>query len=230
MKKIFKVFGLLLVICLFVCACGKNGENGENGSGESKEEAKNKVIEGKLSATEEGFFKGEFNEQTIVLKVTNGNKNPVYVNVAFEMYNAEEVMMYNKDVYVRVGANASAYAVFIKDSEDEEFASYKYELKNMNEELKDYGSILSGITYTFNDNGRHITVSYTNDGKRTTNVYGYVLYYKNNALVAVVEANYFNLMPTSTKEVEVRYPIRTVTSKIQFDRFEVVLNEVSTEL
>jgi ABC-type glycerol-3-phosphate transport system substrate-binding protein len=229
MKKIIKVFGLMLIICLFVSGCGKDN-NGENGEGSTSKENAQKQVEGKLSATEVGFFNGEFKEKTVVLKIENGNKKPVYVNVSFEMYDEAGTMLYNKEVYVRVGANNSAYAVAIQDAEEPTFASYKYTLKNMDETLEDYEKIYNGIKYTYNDNGRHVTVTYTNDGKRTTTVYGLVMYYKNNNLVAVVEATEYNLMPTSVRDVEVRYPIETVTKKISFDRFEVVLNEVSTEL
>ena len=229
MKKLIKVFGLLLVICLVVCGCGKDGEEEGKNSETAKEKA-NKVVEGNLSATEVGFFNGEFKEKTVVLKIDNNNKKPVYVNVSFEMYDAEGNMLYNKEVYVRVGANNSAYAVAIQDQEEDTFVSYKYTLKNMDEELDSYEKIYSNIAYTYNDNGRHINVTYTNNGKRTTTVYGLVLYYKNNNLVAVVEANEYNLMPTSTREVEARYPVESSTKKIAFDRFEFVLNEVSTEL
>ena len=229
MKKLFKIFGLVLIICLVVCGCGKDNK-GEEGEGGSSKENAQKQVEGKLTATEVGFFNGEFKERTVVLKVENGNKKPVYVNVSFEMYDDAGNMLYNKEIYVRVGANSSAYAVAIRDAEEADFTSYKYTLKNMDETLDDYEKIYSGINYTYNDNGRHVTVTYTNNGKRTTTVYGLVMYYKKNNLVAVVEATEYNLMPTSTRDVEVRYPIETVTKKISFDRFEVVLNEVSTEL
>ncbi len=232
MKKIIKLFSVILICLLMICGCkDKPVEEDPNNDPAQPPIDNNQTDLSKNIVTNElALFNGEFNDRTIVLKVQNNNTKPVYLNYSFEVYDKNKQKLYNKEVYVRVGAKDSAYVVAIQDLEEKSFESYSYNMTVLKDELEEYGNIKHGIKSDFKDNGKEIIVSLSNTGTRTTTVYGWLLFYNNNKLVAVKEVISYNLIPYKTDNISVSYPIKTITTKIPFDKVYFEVNEVSTEL
>ncbi len=226
MKKILKLFSLMLITCLIFTGCEKD----EDPNPETPIVDENEQVEKKIHTTEVSMFNGEFNDKYVVLKVQNDNDKPVYLNYSFEMFDKNKIKLYNKEVYVRVGSKDSAYVVAIQDLEEKSFNSYTYTMKVQKDKLEDYDLIKSNIKVDYSNNGKEIIVNLNNIGNRTTTAYALVFFYKNNSLVAVKDATSYNLVPYKVDNISVSYPIKTIKEKISFDKVQVVLNEVSTEL
>lgn len=226
MKKYIKLFSLLLITCLIISGCTKD----EEPLPEKPVGNENEKVEEKIHTSEVSMFNGEFNDKYVVLKVQNDNDKPVYLNYSFEMFDKNKVKLYNKEVYVRVGSKDSAYVVAVQDLEESSFDSYTYTMKVQKDKLEDYENIKNNVKVDYTNNGKEISVSFNNVGNRTTTVYGLVFFYKNNTLVAVKEATSYNLVPYKVDNISVSYPIKTIKEKISFDKVQVVINEVSTEL
>lgn len=233
MKRLLKVFSIVLICLLVVCGCNDELEGEEFNLIEKEKEPiidQNTDLEKLIATNEVAFFNGEFNDKTIVLKVQNNNSRPVYLNYSFEVFDKSKTKLYNKEVYVRVGSNNVAYVIAIQDLEESTFDSYTYKMTVLKDKLENYDSIKSGIKSDYSDNGKSITATFTNNGNRTTTVYGWLFFYKDNKIVAVKDATSYNLTPSKTNNVKVDYPIKTVKKKIPFDRVNLIVNEVSTEL
>ena len=226
MKKFIKVICLVLICGLMLCACKEEKLPVE----EPKEEDKNVQIEKNIKNSEVRLFYGEFNDRTVVLKVQNNNNKPVYLNYSFEMYDSSMNKLFNKEVYVRVGRNDSAYVVAIQDLEEPTFNSYSYKMSVLDEELVDYDDIKRGVKVSYRNDVSKLITTFENKGNRTTTAYGLFLFYKNNSLVAVKDAISYNLVPYNTEDVIVEYPLMKIDKRIDFDSIELVVNEVSTEL
>ena len=80
------------------------------------------------------------------------------------------------------------------------------------------------------DNKKNLIVTVNNVGKKTTTAYDLLLFYKNGSLVAVKDVISYNIIPYKIDNIEVDYPILKVNQRISYDRIELVVNEVSTEL
>lgn len=225
MKKIIKISCLLFVFLFVVCACKNDGEVVEEKPIETETSE-----EKKITTSEVRLFNGEFNDKTVVLKVQNDNDKPVYLNYSFEMYDKNKTKLYNKEVYVRVGKKDSAYVVAAQDLEEPSFDSYSYKMNVLKEELLDYDLIKSNIKISYQDSKKNLIVTVNNVGNRTTTAYGLLLFYKNGSLVAVKDVISYNIIPYKIDNIEVDYPILKVNQRIDYDRIELVVNEVSTEL
>ena len=228
MKKIIKLF-FVIIFCLFVIT----GCNDDVVPDDNKEENKTSEYDNynkNIGIVSLGKYEGEFGYKFAIYKINNENIIPLYVNLSFQLYNSNKVMLYNRDMTVRVGANTSAYAIVRQDIDEDPFDSIGYTYEVRKEELKDYFAAYSSIRVSGIDTGKNIKVNISNQGNRTISAYGLVFFYKGGTIVEVLEANYINLMPTGVQEVIVDYPLKKANTKISFDKFEVVLNEVGTEL
>ena len=229
MKRLFKI-SLLLVVC-FMLVVGCKKKPVEDPVEEPtpvdniKEELNKKVVIEDL-----GVFDGELGERDGLLKITNNNDVAVYVRVSLEMLDSNKNVINTKEKYVRVGKNNSAYVVIRQEYDEAKYASYTYTSEIDEEKIEDYDSIFKKIDISYKETSDNIVVSVINKGNRTTTVYGLLIFYKNNKIVAVSEATEYNLMHTSTRNIEVRYPLEKIGKKISYDRIYLVLNEVSTEL
>ena len=226
MKKIIKISCLLLVFLFIVCAC----KNEDEVVDEPPVEKETNNLEKKITTNEVRLFNGEFNDRTVVLKVQNENDKPVYLHYSFEMYDKNKTKLYNKEVYIRVGKKDSAYVVSAQDLEEPSFDSYSYQMNVLDDELLDYDLIKSNIKISYQDNKKNLIVTVNNVGKKTTTAYGLLLFYKNGSLVAVKDVISYNIIPYKIDNIEVDYPILKVNQRISYDRIELVVNEVSTEL
>jgi uncharacterized protein YcfL len=228
MKKYLKLFSLFLIIGLVLCGCAKDEEEVTELDNPPVVEENN--LEKNITTSEVSMFTGEFSDKCVVLMSKNDNDKPVYINYSFEMFDKNKRKLYNKEVYVRVGSKDSAYVVAIQDLEEESFDSYSYTFKVLEDKLNDYDIIKNGIKTEYKDTGKNIVVTFNNIGKRTTTAYGLVFFYKNNKLVAVKNVESYYLVPYKIDNIDVTYPIKTVSERILFDRVDFILNEVSTEL
>ena len=226
MKKFIKVLSLFLIVGVLLCGC----DNEEKKVEENKPQEVETNYEKNITTTEVSMFTGEFGDKYVVLKSTNNNDIPVYINYSFEMFDSNKEKMYNKEVLVRVGSHDVAYVVAIQDLEEKSFDSYTYTYKVLDDKLEGYDLIKNGVKLESKNTGSKVVVTFNNTGNRTTTAYAYVFFYKNNKLVAVKDAISYNLVPFKIDNVDVDYPIKTVNEKISFDKIAVVLNEVSTEL
>jgi uncharacterized protein YcfL len=234
MKRILKLFSIVLIVILLLGGCEKEEEknNNENkvDNTKIKEEQEKINLLDNIVTKKVAFFNGEFNDKTIILEAKNNNNRPLYLHYSFEVYDKSKVKLFNKEVIVRVGSNSSAYVVAVQDLEESSFDYYSYKVDILNDKLDDYNSIKREIKSGFNDNGKEIVVSFNNTGIRTTTVYGLLFFYKNNNIVAIKNVKSYNLMPYQTNYIKVSYPIRKINKKISFDTVKLVVNEVSTEL
>ena len=227
MKKFIKVISLLFILVFVVCACKKNEEVPKE---EKPVETDTSKEEDKITTSEVRMFNGEFNDKYVVLKVQNDNDKPVYLHYSFEMYDKNKSKLYNKEVYVRVGKKDSAYVVAAQDLEEPSFDSYSYKMDVLKDELTDYDNIKGNIKISHQDTGKNLIVTINNVGNRTTTAYGLLLFYKSGALVAVKDVVSYNIIPYKIDNIEVYYPLLKVNQRISYDRIELVVNEVSTEL
>lgn len=230
MKKLFKLVSVLLICLFVVCGCKDKPAPEEPGGDTPNPDNTEVELEKNIKTNEVGFFNGEFNDKTIVLRVENNNNKPVYLNYSFEVFDKNKEKLYNKEVYVRVGSMNGAYVVAIQDLEEKSFDSYTYKMTVLKEDLDDYDEIKQGIKSEYTNNGKEIVVSFNNTGIRTTTVYGWLFFYRNNSLVAVKEVTSYNLIPYKVDNISVSYPIKTIGNLIQFDKVQLITNEVSTEL
>ena len=226
MKKFIKVLSIIFLFSFVICACKNEEEPPIEEPPEKTESTELKNIK----TTEVRMFNGEFNDKTVVLKVNNDNTKQLYLQYSFEMYDKNKIKLYNKEVFVRVGKKDSAYVVAIQDQEESSFESYSYSVTVLDDELVDYDIIKYNIKSSYQDNGKTIIATLSNQGKRTTTAYGLLLFYKSNSLVAVKTATAYNLLPYQSESIEVDYPIIKINQRISYDRIEFVVNEVSTEL
>ena len=222
MKKIVKILVVILLAVFVVTGCNNEEEGGNNQQPKTSEyDDYNKNIE----VANLGKYDGEFDIRFAVLKISNYNSVPVYVDAHYEMYDSNKSVMYTKDVLLRVPANRAVYAIARQDPEEETFNSFSYNVKVREEKISDYDEVFNNISISGRNDGNNIIVNVSNKSKRTTNIYGLVIFYRSSKIVEIKEANEYNLMPTSVRDITVEYPYN-----INFDKFEVVLNEVGTEL
>ena len=141
------------------------------------------------------------------------------------MYNSSKALIYSKDELVRVGSYKSAYAIGRQDPEENKFDSFSYNVEVRKEKINDYDETISSARASGKNDGSNIIVSLSNMGNRTTNIYGLVIFYNNGKIVEIKDATAYNVMPTGVRDVTVEYPYN-----LSFSKFEVIVNEVGTEL
>ena len=225
----------LLIIVLFMCfnltACKKdNEEEKEPGVPSVVDDSEKVDIRSKVSVQEIGVIVGEYSNRFTVARVNNNNDRAIYVDVKISYYDNKGQLTDTRNVYVRVGAHRSAYAVDRMFAEDVSFSSYKFDFDVSLETLEDYESIYDGIKVTYVDTGKGVDVNFANNGKRTTTATAYIFFRKDGKIVSVNEVKEFNITPGSKKTQKITYPYKTYSTLIPFDRIELILNEVSTEL
>ena len=225
MKRLFKIS--ILFLCIFMILGCKKDEPIEP---EPDKPVEKEDLSKKISIEDMGIFDGEYGERDGLLKVSNGNNKAVMANIYVTVYDSSKKATNTKNLYVRLGASSSAYVVIRQDFEEPKFYSYDYTVSVSDEELEDYLSIYRGMDVTYKDTGSKIEVNFKNNGSKLTTAYALVLFYSNNKVVAVSDATAYNMMPMNFQQVVVNYPMKTVDTKISFDRVYVTLNEVSTEL
>lgn len=227
MKKILIIL-LMIFMCFNLSACKDEEE-------ENKEEKPVVVdetvdIRKNITLQDVGLVIGEYSNRYTVIRVNNSNDRAIYVDVKITYFDNNGSQVDARDVYVRVGAHRSAYAINRMFSEDVSFTSYKYDFDVSAEKLEDYESIYNNMSVTYVDNNNSVKIKFTNKGNRTSTVSAYVFFRSNGNIVAINDVTEYNLTPNTSKEQTISYPYKTYSTFIPFDRIEVILNEVSTEI
>lgn len=228
MKKIL-LFLLIIIMCFGLCSCKKEEEIINDKPNEDKIDEKVDIRKN-ITLQDIGLIVGEYSHKYTVIKVSNSNDRAIYVDVKLTYYNNNNEVVDNKNVYVRVGSKKSAYAIYESFYEDPDFSTYKYDFDVSTEKLESYESIYNNVKVTYIDTGKGIDIDFLNNGNVNTTASAYVLFRNNGNIVAINEVTEYDLMPLSKKTKSISYPYKNSKKLISYDRIEVVLNEVSTEL
>ncbi len=228
MKKKTLVLLIILVLCISLSACKKDEEEKEK----VPEAKTNEKIDLKknVSIQDVGYVVGNYDDRHVIVKVSNNNDRAIYVDVKFSYRDSNGNQLDERNVYVRVGAHKTAYAIDEFYVEDVYFDNYKYDFDVSLEKLDDYETIYNNMKVNYVDTGSKVNVTITNNGNRTSTVKAWVLFRKDGKVVALNSVSEYNLTPGNTKTQSINYPHKTNSILIPFDRIEVVLNEISTEL
>lgn len=229
MKNKLLIICLLLISCFCLYSCGKEDEE-EIIEKPDVIVSEKDDIKSKINLQNVGLVIGEYSNRYTVIKVNNGNDRAIYVDVKITYYDASGNEVDMRDVYVRVGSFRSAYAVDRMFAEDVDFATYKYDFDVSTEKLREYETIYNNMKVTYVDTGKNVNINFNNIGDRPTTVSVYVFFKKDGNIVAVSDATEYNLPASNIKTQVIDYPHKTANILIPFDKIEVVLNEVSTEL
>ena len=229
MKKIIKLLCvLLLVISLF--GCKKDDEEIIGGNSEIDKPINNENVELKKSVIVQdlGYIPGEYEIGLILFKVSNNNTKDVKVTINIEYYDSSNRKIDSDEIYVRVGNNKATYAMMRMYVDKEPFSSYKFTYSVKSDE--GYSDIYSKVGVLYSNSNGKVTIKTTNNSSRVTTATVYVIFYNSGKIIDVKDYKEYDVTSGSAKSGSVDYPVDRKGKKMKFDKVEVVLEQVTTDL
>lgn len=228
MKKIISVlFIALLCLCLFGC---KKDEEIISNTSELDKPINSETVElkKKVSIKDLGYIPGEYGLGLILFKVSNGNSKSVKVTINIEYYDSSKNKIDSDVIYARVGVNRATYTIMRMYPEKQQFDSYNYTFSVSPDD--GYEEIFSKVGVLYSNTNGKITVKTTNNSTRVTTATIYAVFYNSGKIVDVKDYTEYDITSGSSKIGIIEHPVDKNGKKMKFDKVEVVLEQVSTDL
>lgn len=213
---------------------GNTENGGKNTNKSDKDLLKNVVVE----------FVGDLQDNNCLLKVTNNNdENINFMGTDVILHDSsKDVDIYEHyPIYANgLGAHRSAYISILTGSTDLKFDSFKAEYSLQKFRTTNH---IDDITFTYDDDksNKKITITYKNNSNADLDSFStIVLFYKNEEIVGLGQfggcfkdsnSNCIEVFEKGKEVTEVvKYPIaKDYKTKVDFDRFEIIVNEAYTK-
>lgn len=226
---------------------GNNDNNGkyiENGNNENNGKSSGNKSEKELLSNVIVEFIGDLKDSNCLLKVTNNNdENINFMGTNVVLHDSKkDVDIYEQTpIYANgLGAHKSAYVSILTGSSDLKFDSFKAEYDLQKFKTTNH---IDDITFTYKDDkaSEKITITYKNNSNENINSFNtIVLFYKNEEVVGLGQVggcfkdsngNCIEVFKKGEEVTEVvKYPIaKDYKNKVDFDRFEIIVNEAYTK-
>lgn len=226
MKKGFKLLLVVFITLLVFSGCGKKDKTNDENNTKSELD----VLNEKIKIEDMGIITGNYGVKSILFKISNSNSMPLTVNTTVSLCDSSGKVLYSRDLYNYVGSYKYSYGVLLLDAEDEVFSKYKLDTKVSKDDLTDYDSIYSGINVSAFNNGKNVVVTFTNNSSRMVTPTATVLFLKGDKIVDVEEVTSYHLKSAGVDNININYPMINSTTKMDYDKIQVMLKEVDLKL
>ena len=225
MKKFIKLLLIITTILVLFSGCKKKESN-------KKQETKDELttLNEKITIEDYGVIVGSYGVKSILFKINNNNSMPLVVNTTISLTDSSGKKLYSRDLYNFVGSYKYSYGVLLISGEDGDFSKYSFDTKVSKEDLTDYDNIYSMMNVSAINSGKEVLVTFTNNSSRTVTPTATVLFKKNNKIVDVQEVTSYHLGSAKVDNIGIPFPMVNSSTKMDYDKIEVILKEVNLKL
>lgn len=228
MKKIVS-FVLVLLVCFSLYGCKKEEVIVDDDSEINKPINSENIELKKLVAVQDlGYIPGEYELGLILFKVSNSNSKSVRVNINIEYYDPANNKIDSDEIYARVGTNRATYTMVRMYPEKQKFNSYKYTYSVTPDD--GYEEMFSKVGVLYSKSNGKVSIKTTNSSSRVTTAVIYVVFYNSGKIIDVKDYYEYDVTSGSSKTGTVDFPVDKYGRKMAFDKVEVILEQVSTDL